>query len=462
MHQLIAQISLTDGWFPVVVQLIGALLLGAAVGWRTSRWRLRILPVLVIAAAGLAGVMYRYIDSIGVAGNAGPPQLWVWIALTVLAAGVLLLGWVSAPWWRRIVSVAAVGVCLVACGLTLNMWVGYFPTGYAMWNQLTSGPLPGQTDRLTVTKMQLAHFRPPSGVLVPVTIDSEASGFDHREEFVYLPPAWFASSPPPDLPAVMMIGSQLNTPADWLRAGNAQGIIDGFAAAHGGEAPVFVFVDATGSFANDTECVNGVRGNAADHLTKDVVPYMISNFGVRSDRDGWGIAGWSMGGTCAVDLTLMHPDIFRSFVDIAGDLRPNAGDKAQTISRLWGGDGTAWAAYDPVTIMARHGPYSGPSGDVTAWFEVPAGQRGGAGPDPANPEGQDVAAVTLCNAARAVSIDCSVITEPGRHDWAFANTAFARALPWLAGQLHTPGVAEIPLPASTLGEQPSGVRAAPR
>lgn len=111
--------------------------------------------------------------------------------------------------------------------------------------------------------------------------------------------------------------------------------------------------------------------------------------------------------------------------------------------------------------MGRHGPYTGPSADVTAWFEVPAAQRG-AGPDPANPEGQDVAAVTLCDAARAVSIDCSVITEPGRHDWVFANTAFARALPWLAGQLHTPGVAAVPLPASTLGQQPTNVRAAPR
>jgi S-formylglutathione hydrolase FrmB len=455
MHQLISQISLIHGWFPVVVQLIAALLLGAAVGWRSSRWRSRLLPVLVVSAAALAGVAYWYIDSIGVAGNAGPPELWIWIALTALAGGVAMVGWVSARWWRRTASVAAIGVCALACGLTLNMWVGYFPTMDAMWKQLTSSPLPGQTDRLTVTKMQLAHFRPPSGVLVPVTIDSQASGFSHRGELVYLPPAWFASTPPPELPAVMMIGSQLNTPADWLRAGNVLGILDGFAAEHGGNAPVFVFVDATGSFTNDTECVNGIRGNAADHLTKDVVPYLISNFGVRSDREGWGIAGWSMGGTCAVDLTVMHPDMFRSFIDIAGDLRPNAGDKAQTINRLFGGDADAWAAYDPVTIMRRHGPYS----DVTAWFEVP--HRGGVTHDPAaNPEAQDVAATTLCDAARAEAITCSVQTAPGRHDWAFAANAFGIALPWLAGQLNTPGVDKTALPVSTL-EPPTNVQAAP-
>ena len=86
-------------------------------------------------------------------------------------------------------------------------------------------------------------------------------------------------SPPPALP-VMMIGGQFNTPADWTRAGNAVRTIDDFAAAHDGRAPVLVFVDAGGAFDNDTECVKGVRGNAADHLTKDVVPYMISKFGV--------------------------------------------------------------------------------------------------------------------------------------------------------------------------------------
>ena len=75
---------------------------------------------------------------------------------------------------------------------------------------------------------------------------------------------------------MMMIGGEFNTPADWLRTGNAIKTVDDFAAAHGGNAPVLVFVDAGGTFNNDTECVNGTRGNAADHLTKDVVPFMDS------------------------------------------------------------------------------------------------------------------------------------------------------------------------------------------
>ena len=54
----------------------------------------------------------------------------------------------------------------------------------------------------------------------------------------------------------------LNTPTDWLLAGDAIATVDRFAAAHAGNAPVLVFVDSGGAFNIDTECVNGPRGNA--------------------------------------------------------------------------------------------------------------------------------------------------------------------------------------------------------
>ena len=130
---------------------------------------------------------------------------------------------------------------------------------------------------------------PAKGSVVEVETGSAASGFNHRDEYVYLPPAWFASNPPPRLPLLMMIGGEFNTPADWLRAGNAITTVDDFAAAHQGNAPVLVFVDPGGSFNNDTECVNGPRGNSADHLVKDVLPFMTANYGVSTDRRNRGI-----------------------------------------------------------------------------------------------------------------------------------------------------------------------------
>ena len=126
----------------------------------------------------------------------------------------------------------------------------------------------------------------------------------------------------------MMIAGEFNTPADWMRTGDVMPVIDGYAHDHGGATPIFVFVDAGGRFNNDTECVNGPRGNFADHLTEEVRPYVISQFDTSSNPANWGIVGWSMGGTCAVDLTVMHPDLFSTFEDIAGDHAPTAGTKA--------------------------------------------------------------------------------------------------------------------------------------
>lgn len=436
-------LSLVHGWLPAAVQILAAVALVTAIGWRTRRWRWVWLPWSALIGAGLAVATYCYIQSAGVAddSNPAPRTLWVWIALCGVAFGVLVSGWRGAQWWHRGASVVALPLCALAAALALNLWVGYFPTVQTAWNQLTAGPLPDQTDQVTVAAMQKQHTIPIKGSLVAVNIPDTASGFKHRGEFVYLPPAWYSSDPPPALPAVMMIGGEFNTPADWLRAGGAVKTLDDFAAAHGGYAPVVVFVDPGGTFNNDTECVNGARGNAADHLTEDVVPYMKSNFGVSVKSANWGVVGWSMGGTCAVDLTVMHPDTFSAFEDIAGDLAPNSGTRPQTVDRLFGGNAAAYAAFDPTAVITRHGPYRG----IAGWFDVngvvaPAGV--------ATPNDQAAAASSLCSVGASSGIDCAVVAQPGNHDWPFASNAFAAALPWLASALGTPNVPPVSLPAA--------------
>ncbi|WP_193047569.1 alpha/beta hydrolase [Mycolicibacterium baixiangningiae] len=426
-------LSLMHGWIPATAQIAAALMLAVAIARRTRRWWLLWVPWAVFVGAISAVIAYWYVISQGLAGDPAPRALWLWIGLSGTALAVLCAGWRRAAWWRRGVSLAAVPICLVAVAFSVNAWTGYFPTVPIAWNQLTAGPLPDQTDEATVAAMLERHVVPADGTVVPIEIADTASGFRHRGELVYLPPAWYASNPPPRLPAVLMIGGEFNTPADWVRAGNAVATADAFAAAHHGYAPVLVFADAGGAFNNDTECVDGSRGNSADHLTEDVRPYVISHFGVSADRSDWGVVGWSMGGTCAVDLSVMHPELFSAFEDIAGDLSPNAGTKAQTIARLYGGNAAAWAAYDPTTVMTRHGHYT----DVAGWFDT----------NTAGPE-QTAAASTLCALGAANGITCTVAVQPGMHDWPFADHAFAAALPWLAGRLGTPGVAPTPLPES--------------
>ncbi|MFI2841393.1 alpha/beta hydrolase [Mycolicibacterium sp. PDY-3] len=426
--------SLTHGSVPTTIQIVT----GTIVLIALRKQRPRVL--IAAAAVGLAAILATnwYINSQGLADEPAPPALWIWVGTTGFACCALLAGWRGARFLRRAAMFSAVPLSAVCVALAVNVWTGYFPTVGSAWGQLTDEPLPDQTDLATLTAYHIGHSLPPKGSLIAVDTGNANSGFEHRGELVYLPPAWFASNPPPRLPAVMMIGGELNTPEDWARAGAAVQTADNFAAQHHGNAPVLVFADVAGAFSNDTECVNGVRGNVADHLTKDVVPFVISKFGVSADPANWGVAGFSMGGTCAVNLVTMHPDHFSSFVDIAGDLAPNTGNREQTIDRLFGGNAAAYDEFDPVTVMNRHGQYSGVSG----WFAI-----NGAGVSPPPP--QAGAAKTLCDVATAHGIECGIVTRPGNHDWAYAGSALAEALPWLAAKVHTPEVAPTAIPTGS-------------
>ena len=442
-------ISLLRGWFPLTVQGVAVVALLLAIGWRSRRWRGVWLPLALLVGVTAVGSIHWYANFSGMGDNPALPVFWLWVGLTGFVVAVATLGWRGTRWWRRGVSLAAVLLCLLCCGVTLNLSVGYFTTVQMAWNEVTAGSLPDEVEHDAVTAMRESHTVPGHGTVLAVKIPNDVSKFKHRTEFVYLPPAWYSTDPPPQLPTVMMIGGQFNTPADWIRQGDAVSTLDHFAAAHGGNAPVFVFVDTGGSFDNDTECVNGPRGNAADHLTREVVPYMSAQFGVSRDSANWGIVGWSMGGTCAVDLTVMHPELFSTFVAIGGDLTPTAGNPAQTLARLFGGDAAAAAAFDPLTVMSQHGSYRGASG----WFAVSTPSH----PDSdalslsfrgarTGPGAEMEAANTLCAAGEAHGISCAVMATPGKHSWPFAQEVFGSSLPWLAGQIGTPTIARSPLP----------------
>jgi S-formylglutathione hydrolase FrmB len=450
-------ISLMNGWAPILIQAIAAVSLVFAVGWRTRRWRLIWLPVSLAVGVIASVLTYAYLEWADLSGGRSAPIVfWVWVILSGLAVGVLVLGWRGSGWWRRAVAVLTVPLCLLGVALGVNVWTGYVPTVQSAWGQLTDRPLPGQTDASAVAAMQQNGAKPVAGTMVSVTTPDTASGFKHRDELVYLPPAWYATNPPPRLPVALMIGGVIGRPGDWLRAGGAQKTLDDFAAAHGGNAPVVVFVDALGDFRNDTECVNGPRGNAADHLTKDVVPYIISKFGVSADPANWGIVGWSMGGTCAVTLTMKYPELFNTFVDIDGDLYPNAGDPEQTIDRLFDGDEQAFQSFEPTTVIPAHGPYTGIAGwfsiaqDIPTVYRPPAADPGSAAPPGLLPNVKDYAASAnyLCELASDYGVECSVVAEPTKHNWPGAEKVFGDALPWLAGRIGVPGAPQIPLPGA--------------
>jgi S-formylglutathione hydrolase FrmB len=448
-------VSLTRGWLPIVVQVIAAVVLVAAIGWRSRTWRLKWLPVAAAVGVAFAGAAYWLVAYLALADDPAPVLLWSWLGLTGAAITVAATGWRGARWWRRVTSLMAIPLWASCVVLGLDAWTGYLPTLNSALGRATGASLPSQTDEAGAMELRRRHVQPTQGVLVSVKIGEGASGFRHRDELVYLPPAWFTGDSAREWPAVLMAGGEFGHPADWPTAGGAQRAADDFASAHGGNAPVLVFADTSGQFSNDTECVNGVRGNAADHLTKDVVPFVVSHFDVSPEPSHWGIVGWSSGGTCALMTAVMHPELFSAFVDVDGGLAPDAGSKQQTIARLFGGDATAFAAFDPATVMTAHGPYAGLAGWFATSIAGPTVYHPAASDPPADPNSDDVdpgdrAAVStfLCSVASGSGIPCAVVPVGGSHDFGSAAEVFNAALPWLAGRLGTPTVPVVPLPGA--------------
>lgn len=450
------ELSLINGWLPLTIQAIALGSLIAATGWRSRRWTLRWLPVAFASGAVLIAGVWLLFESQGW-GPHYPWVMWPWIGLTGLAAAVLVLGWPGSPWWRRVVTLVTVPLCVLASATAVNASLGYLQTSGMLWQRIT-GKQPSQwIDETKLIAMQHDGVRPSRGTVVSIKTPTDVSGFSHRDELVYLPPVWFTSNPPPRLPVVMVIGPEFSTPPDWLLYARGLDILDKFALNHRGSAPVVVFPDTTGSFTNDTECVNGPRGNAADHVTKEFVPYVISQFGVSADPSGWGVAGWSAGGTCSAMFLVKYPELFSAIVDLDGQLGPNAGPKNQTIARLFGGDAEAWAAFDPKTVVQAHGPYQ----DKAAWIGVSQDIPTTHFPAATTPLAPDALAdwdtrsedhaktgPQLCRLLAAYGIECSVVGYGGGHDYVSAAAGFAAALPWLAGRLGTPGVPPIPLPGA--------------
>jgi len=448
-------LSLLTGWLPVAIQVVAVLVMLAVVVRRAPRrWYLLWLPAAAVTGAVVALLVRGRVAAQGLTDDPAPLALWIWLAVATAATLVAVVGWPGGPWWRRSLAIFAVPLTLLCVGSTLNSWVGYYPTVQEAWGAVTAGPMPDQVSEAQLAVMAAAPTRPMNGALLGVDIPDTASDFAHREEYVYLPPAWFTGTDNhPALPAVMMIGGEYNTPTDWIRTGNAMSVIDSYAAAHGGSAPIVVFVDSGGTFNNDTQCVDGPRGNAADHLTEDVRPYVISRFAASAASASWAVVGWSMGGTCAADLAVTHPELIDTFEDIAGDLGPAVGDQARTIVQLYGGDAALWARFDPLTVLAGHTPYP----DTAGWFANATegtGQRIGRPPgahgsgvggtglggqaDTRDSGNQIQEATQLCAAMSTDGITCTLHTLPGGHTWQVAAASFADAFPWVVSRVDGP------------------------
>ncbi|WP_399553211.1 alpha/beta hydrolase [uncultured Propionibacterium sp.] len=191
---------------------------------------------------------------------------------------------------------------------------------------------------------------PDAGTTGYVTIPSTVSGFDARSAGVYLPPAALVEDAP-KLPVIIMMMGQPGNPDPTSVAA----ILDAYAAAHEGIAPIVVLADQLGDPDNDTLCMDtSYYGGVETYVTTDVVNWIGDNLNVSADRDDWTVAGYSNGGLCSILFGAKHPDLFGTILDISGELYQGEEHPEWNLENVFGGDQAAYDAVKPLTILGEN------------------------------------------------------------------------------------------------------------
>jgi len=122
---------------------------------------------------------------------------------------------------------------------------------------------------------------------------------------------------------------------------------------------ILVSVNGTNKLGGNFYANSPVIGNWEDHIVKDVLGYIDSNFRTIDDPGSRGIAGFSMGGSGTINIALKYPDVFSYMYAFAPGLFDENGledaleyrDWDQAFKNAYG------AAFSPNTDLPE--PYAG-------------------------------------------------------------------------------------------------------
>ncbi|MBN9792746.1 MULTISPECIES: alpha/beta hydrolase family protein [unclassified Pseudonocardia] len=416
-------LSLVAGTLPLVISVAGVLAAAFLLWPRGPRWWRPALLAVVVAAALPALAAFVLNDLWRPIPDQLPARLFVWsgVALAALLGGVLVLrrGGRAA----RLLVVPAVLLVLATSGVKVNAIYGYYPTprqllGLPEANALDPARIPPRAGgAVTAARWVPPADLPAHGGVARMAIPGTVSRFPARPGVVYLPPAALVRGGP-RLPVLVLVAGAPGGPADWLTAGRLAAVLDEFAAAHRGLAPVVVVPDATGGTFDNPLCMDSRRGAAETYLRRDVPDWIRRTFDVDPDPRSWTIGGFSYGGTCALQLAVRAPEVYPAFLDVGGQDQPSLGTREETVGALFGGDDAAFRAADPQELL-RTRRYDGVSGTVVVGAD----------------EGGDVErARRLAELARTSGMDVRYLVLPGGHSWAVATAALQLALPGVAAR----------------------------
>lgn len=361
-----------------------------------------------------------------------------WVAVAFAGTAAALANIVGSRWWRVVIACAAVPVFALTAAVGINIDFGAYPTaadalGISRYQTLAvpaSFHAPGSAndaglaaDATAAPTDLLQSWRPDEplparGRVGQVDIPGTRSHFHGRPAVVYLPPAALVSNAPA-LPVIYAFAGQPGNPANMFSSGRIEDVLNAYAARHHGLAPIVVAPDQLGSPSRNPMCADSRLGNAATYLLTDVPRWIHTHLKAAAPGRAWGIVGFSEGGTCAIQFAAGEPDMFRTILDISGEVVPTVG--RNTVEIAFGGSQTAYDAIKPLRIMKQHAPYT----DTVAMFAV--GQ---------NDAKYTARMHTVDAAARAAGMHTSELVSPGTaHDWNTVRYAIRQEVPKMATRL---------------------------
>ena len=146
------------------------------------------------------------------------------------------------------------------------------------------------------------------GASARISVPDTASHFGVFDAQVYLPPQYF-SEPQRRFPVVILTHGNPGRSTDWLDEGSAAQT--GLTVAQSGHPVILVMPTVLQEPYGDSLCVDtALEGNAETYVVKDVVAAADAQLRTMPGAAHRAIGGFSMGGFCALNLGLKHPDVF--------------------------------------------------------------------------------------------------------------------------------------------------------
>jgi S-formylglutathione hydrolase FrmB len=433
MLDWLLHIHLLRGWLPTLwfVLTIAVLLITLAMQLDSKHRKKIPWQILIGVVTGVCGYVVTWLlsDVFVVFGVSLGSRVTLVISLGIASLGYLIAVLVMTNGARRVMAGIGVPILVLFTLLRVNMAYGEFilfssvfgvPV-YATLNLSTihhASMSVDEWDALAAADKAPAH--PAKGEVRSVSIAGVKSGFNPRPADVYLPPAAL-SARPPKLPVLIMLGGQPGSPDRFFTASDIAKVLDAYAKAHHGVAPIVVSPDQNGSTRNNSLCIDStVVGNVETYLTKDVTNWITKSLPVSTATNQWGIGGFSQGGTCATQLGPRHPHLYGHILPIDGEIAPTEGSHQEMIERYFHGDEQAYQEQIPIVAIRQHAP------STQTMFSV-------AGDQDSRSTG-NIHAIGRAGLEAGMNVK-TVITSHSGHDWNTVKTALPAAIDWIGAQM---------------------------